>query len=61
MMQAVQPLDNNLVAFHFEKNASLNAIPKPYLIFAGLGAIAGFMMSLIALAMLNVRTKKQVS
>ena len=32
MMQAVQPLDNNLVAFHFEKNASLNAIPKPYLI-----------------------------
>mgnify|MGYP004467129025 FL=1 len=61
MMQSVQPLDNNLVAFHFEKNASLNAIPKPYLIFAGLGAIAGFMMSLIALAMLNVRTKKQVS
>lgn len=59
MMQSVQPLDNNLVAFHFAKNASLNAMPKPYLIFAGLGAIAGFMMSLITLG--NMRKKSKGS
>lgn len=58
MMKSVQPLDNNLVAFSFTKQTALSPMPQPYLLWAGLGAISGFVMGLIAL-LLNIRKTKQ--
>lgn len=61
MMKSVQPLDNNLVAFSFAKQTNLSVVPKPYLIWAGLGAISGFVMGMIALILLGGRKPKQSS
>lgn len=58
IMKSVQPLDNNLVAFSFSKQILLSPAPQPYLLCAGLGAISGFVMGLIAL-LLNIRKTKQ--
>lgn len=58
IMQSVQPLDNNLVAFHFEQAPKITALPKPYLLLGCSGAILGLLLSFLAILILNGKRKK---
>ena len=59
MMQSVQPLDNNLVAFHFVQQPNLVMAEKPYVISTGIGAGFGIMLSLLAMLILGAGRNKK--
>ena len=59
MMQSVQPLDNNLVAFHFVQQLNLVMSEKPYIISTGIGAGFGIILSLLAVLILGVGRNKK--
>ncbi|PRM48675.1 hypothetical protein [Haemophilus influenzae] len=59
MMQSVQPLDNNLVAFHFVQQPNLVMAEKPYVISTGIGAGFGIILSLLAMLILGAGRNKK--
>ena len=59
MMQSVQPLDNNLVAFHFVQQPNLVISEKPYVISTGIGAGFGIILSLLAMLILGAGRNKK--
>ena len=59
MMQSVQPLDNNLVAFHFVQQPNLVMGEKPYVISTGIGAGLGIILSLLAMLILGAGRNKK--
>lgn len=61
MMQSIQALDNNLVAFHFVQQPNLVMAEKPYIISTGIGAGFGIIFSLLAMMILGVGRNKKVN
>ena len=59
MMQSVQPLDNNLVVFHFVQQPNLVISEKPYVISTGIGAVFGIILSLLAMLILGAGRNKK--
>ena len=59
MMQSVQPLDNNLVAFHFVQQPNLVIAEEPYVISTGIGAGFGIILSLLAMLILGAGRNKK--
>ena len=59
MMQSVQPLDNNLVAFHFVQQPNFVMSEKPYVISTGIGAVFGIILSLLAMLILGAGRNKK--
>ena len=59
MMQSVQPLDNNLVVFHFVQQPNLVMTEKPYVISTGIGAGFGIILSLLAMLILGAGRNKK--
>lgn len=59
MMQSVQPLDNNLVAFHFVQQPNLVMAEKPCVISMGIDADFGIILSLLAMLILGAGRNKK--
>ena len=59
MMQSVQPLDNNLVTFHFVQQPNLVMSEKPYVISTGIGTGFGIILSLLAMLILGAGKNKK--
>ena len=59
MLQSIQPLDNNLVAFHFVQQPNLVMAEKPYVISTGIGAGFGIILSLLAMMILGAGRNKK--
>lgn len=57
MMQSIQALGNNLVAFHFVQQPNLVMAEKPYVISMGAGF--GIILSLLAMLVLGAGRNKK--
>lgn len=58
MMKSVQPLDDKLVAFRFVKMPSVSAVKPDQLQWAGIGAAAGFVLSLLMMLLFATSSRQ---